>query len=140
MTAPLKPDALRSRIMASVKRCNTGPEIELRRALFSCGLRYRLRYKARLPGSPDVVFSAAKVAVFVDGCFWHACPIHGTSPKTNAEFWQSKLLRNASRDERVDRELAQMGWLPVRLWEHEVKDDLASCALKIWALVRSRER
>jgi DNA mismatch endonuclease (patch repair protein) len=67
------------------------------------------------------LFIKAKVAVFVDGCFWHGCPIHGTSPKTNPEFWAAKISRNKERDGQVDEKLEQIGWLPLRVWEHEVR-------------------
>lgn len=74
----------------------------------------------------DIVFARAKVAVFVDGCFWHACPEHGTSSKTNAEWWKAKLARNVDRDADTDRRLGDAGWTAVRVWEHEEPDDAAS--------------
>lgn len=130
---------IRSKIMAAVRQRNTEPEMVLRRALHSCGLRFRLPQRGSLPGSPDIVFRSAMVAVFVDGCFWHGCPTHGTSPKTNASFWEAKIKRNRQRDEYVDERLKAMGWQPVRLWEHEVLPDPTDAACKVWAIVRSRE-
>jgi DNA mismatch endonuclease, patch repair protein len=128
---------LRSRIMAAVQRRHTAPELRLRQALTSSGLRYRVNGRCGLPGSPDVWFPGPRVAVFVDGCFWHGCPIHGTEPKSNAAFWQAKIQRNRERDQAVDIRLEAMGWIVVRIWEHEVKSDAEAIALRIWAAVRS---
>jgi DNA mismatch endonuclease (patch repair protein) len=93
----------------------------LRRALFAEGLRYRVAYP--VPGQRrrtiDVAFTRAKVAVFVDGCFWHGCPLHGTSPKANSEWWSTKLSANRARDRDTDRVLGEMGWTVVRVWEPE---------------------
>jgi DNA mismatch endonuclease (patch repair protein) len=73
-------------------------------------------------GKPDFVFRESRVAVFVDGCFWHGCPIHGTLPHSNSEFWQRKLARNRKRDCLVDRTLRKLGWTPLRVWQHELRD------------------
>lgn len=127
---PKKPPLTRSEQMARIGSRNTGPELRLRRALWASGARYRLH--ADLPGKPDIVFMRAKVAVFVDGCFWHGCPIHGTSPKTNRAYWGPKLEENRQRDERVCRELESMGWLPLRLFNHDIGDPANEAA----ALVR----
>ena len=78
------------------------------------------RRKAPVFGKPDFVFSKIKLAVFVDGCFWHACPIHATQPKNNAEFWQAKIARNVARDRLVNRTLRAKGWRVMRIWEHEL--------------------
>lgn len=115
--------------MARVRRTDTAPELALRRALWRQGLRYRLRLP--LPGSPDIAFVGARVAVFVDGCFWHGCPQHYTAPVMNAEFWMRKLEANRSRDKWVDSQLRQLGWRPLRLWEHTIKTDLDAAALLI---------
>lgn len=117
----------RSRLMGRVRHHGTSLELILRKALWAAGLRYRLRTKERLPGSPDIVFLGAKVAVFVDGCFWHGCPAHGTHPKTNVEFWMAKITRNRERDAQVDAKLAGMGWVSIRLWEHDVRNHLEDC-------------
>ena len=137
MVLPANP--ARSRLMASVRQRDTDPETALRRALFACGLRYRLTTKPRLPGTPDIVFRGSRVAVFVDGCFWHGCPAHGSWPKSNADFWRAKIERNRERDHDVDEALTREGWLPVRVWEHEIKQDVEGCALQLWGIVRSRE-
>ena len=78
------------------------------------------RRKARLFGKPDFVFPKLKLAVFVDGCFWHGCPIHATQPKTNAKFWREKIARNQVRDALVTRTLRRVGWRVMRVWEHEL--------------------
>lgn len=117
---------------------DTAPEMELRKCLHAAGLRYRVHVKP-LPGlrrTADVVFRRARVAVFVDGCFWHSCPDHGTTPLTNAEWWVAKLSRNVERDADTDRELADAGWLVVRVWEHE---DPVVVADRVARAVRSRQ-
>lgn len=100
----------------------TLPEVRLGRELWSRGLRYR-RAKSVHVGEarvrPDFVFGAQRVAVFVDGCFWHSCPVHGSSPKTHSTYWLAKLRANLSRDERVRHALVANGWAVVEVWEHE---------------------
>jgi len=115
--------------MARVKSSGTRPERLLRSALWKRGLRYRLHEK--LPGSPDIAFVSDRLAIFVDGCFWHGCPVHYTEPRTNTAFWRAKLQRNAERDQRVDRELSAAGWRVLRIWEHEVHDDLDHVADRV---------
>jgi len=78
------------------------------------------RRGSKLPGKPDFVFPKLKLAVFVDGCFWHGCPKHGTRPKQNAKFWRDKITGNKARDRRVNRLLRKRGWTVVRIWEHEL--------------------
>lgn len=111
----------RSKLMGRVRQRGTSPELKLRQALHKQGLRFRLNAKDKLPGTPDILFIKAKIALFVDGCFWHGCPLHGTSPKTNIEFWAAKIKRNKERDGQVDEQLRILGWLPVRVWEHEIR-------------------
>src|SRR5689334_3181348 len=101
---------------------DTGPELALRRELFARGLRYRV-HRRPVPGlraQADVLFPRERVAVFVDGCFWHGCPDHGVLPKSNREFWSAKLAGNVERDRRTDRNLNESGWLVLRVWEHEL--------------------
>ncbi len=112
----------------------TTPELRLRSALWSAGLRYRLRYK--LPGKPDLVFPGARVAVFVDGCFWHGCPVHCVRPKSNQSYWGYKLDCNIERDQRVVVELAQLGWQAERLWQHEIEESLPDVVERLVALVK----
>jgi DNA mismatch endonuclease (patch repair protein) len=115
--------------MRSNTRSDTSSEKRLRSELHRLGLRFRKDFAVRVgDGRPirvDVVFLRAKVAVFVDGCFWHRCPVHGTSPKANASYWLPKLAANVERDRRVDRELGDEGWTVVRVWEHEDPSDAA---------------
>lgn len=119
---PVIPTAVRSRMMAAVKRVDTKPEISLRSSLHRRGLRFRKDFPIRLSSKsirPDVVFTRQKVAVFVDGCFWHGCPQHCRRPKTNIEFWSRKLEQNQERDRRQNEALRQAGWVVLRIWEHE---------------------
>ena len=104
--------------MKKMPRSDTAVEIALRRELHGLGLRYRVNLRG-LPGTPDIAFTRTKIAVFVDGCFWHRCPDHGVTPKSNTDWWKKKLDGNVERDGRKDRELESMGWLPVHVWEHE---------------------
>lgn len=117
----------RSRLMGRVRHQGTTPELALRKALWAAGLRYRLKTTPHLPGHPDIIFPGAKVAVFVDGCFWHGCPLHGSIPKTRTDFWKAKIARNRKRDAEVDEKLTEMGWKVVRLWEHQVCEALSQC-------------
>ncbi|RBY76304.1 very short patch repair endonuclease [Blastococcus sp. TF02-09] len=104
--------------MQRMPRRDTKPEVALRRDLHARGLRFRKGYGG-LPGRPDVAFTRVRLAVFVDGCFWHRCPIHATAPKNNAAWWAAKLDANVSRDRRQDQQLRDAGWTVIRVWEHE---------------------
>lgn len=103
-------------------RVDSKCEVALRSHLHRRGLRFRKDLLIRVEGlrvRPDVVFAKAKVAVFVDGCFWHGCPTHATTPKSNTSYWGPKLAANEARDRRVDAALASEGWRVIRIWEHE---------------------
>ena len=107
--------------MRGNRKRDTRPELLLRRAVHRFGLRYRVATRP-LPNRPwtaDLVFPSARVAVFVDGCFWHGCPEHYAEPRTNTGYWAPKIARNRERDEVVTRELCDAGWTVVRVWEHE---------------------
>lgn len=109
------------RRMHATRQRNTAAELALRSVLHRQGLRYRVDVSP-VPGirrRADVVFFKVRIAVFVDGCFWHGCPIHGTWPKANAEFWRQKIEANRRRDADTDRALSEAGWLSLRVWEHE---------------------
>lgn len=109
--------------MQAVGQKDTAPEMRLRRALWRAGLRYRVNW--RVAGvCPDISFAGPKVAVYVDGCFWHGCPRHYTAPKHNAEFWAAKLRSNRERDERHTRRLEQAGWRVLRFWACQVDQEL----------------
>lgn len=125
----------RSHCMARNRGRDTDPELVLRHALWSRGLRYRLNCK--IAGKPDLVFPRHRVALFVDGCFWHGCPEHGATPKTNVEFWSAKLARNRERDCEVATQLASENWTVVRVWEHEVRSDLERVVDYLTVRIRS---
>jgi DNA mismatch endonuclease, patch repair protein len=113
--------------MQTTRRRDTRPEILVRSAVHSRGLRYRID-RPPLPGirrRADLVFARARVAVFIDGCFWHSCPEHGTVPKNNRTWWQEKLAGNRRRDRDTDALLVESGWTVVRGWEHEDPEDVA---------------
>lgn len=128
--------ASRSETMRRVRSRDTSCELLLRSELHRRGWRYSLRKK--LPGSPDIVLVAARVAVFVDGCFWHGCPEHCRRPSSNTAYWHRKINRNMERDDRVNAELKAAGWRVVRLWEHEVRQSPARCAARVERIARSR--
>jgi DNA mismatch endonuclease, patch repair protein len=115
-------------------KTGTQPELRLRSALHARGLRFRknvLLHLADRTVRPDIVFPRQKVAVFVDGCFWHRCPDHGTSPKFNSAYWQQKLERNVMRDRQVNEALAAQGWGLIRVWEHESVDQAAERIVEV---------
>jgi DNA mismatch endonuclease (patch repair protein) len=123
--------------MRRQRRRDTRPEIALRRELHHLGVRYRVD-EAPLRDSrtrADVVFRPASVAVYVQGCFWHGCPEHMTWPSANADWWRDKIEANVARDRDTDRRLADAGWLPIRIWEHE---DPKLAAARVAEIVRSR--
>jgi DNA mismatch endonuclease (patch repair protein) len=103
-------------------RRDTGPELAVRSELHRRGLRFRKDLPLRVPGRvvrPDVAFTRARLAVFIDGCFWHRCPQHGNVPRANGDYWRPKLERNVARDRAVDAALCEAGWRVLRAWEHE---------------------
>ena len=119
----------RSRCMSRIKRRDTKPERLLRSSLWIRGLRYRVDVK--LPGRPDIVFTRARLAIFVDGCFWHGCPVHGRMPNSNKSYWKPKLLGNMQRDQDNNKKLKDAGWKVLRIWEHELKHDLDDIVKRI---------
>ena len=123
--------------MSRQRRRDTQPEVALRSELHRRGLRFRVHARP-VPGlrrEADIVFSKARVAVFVDGCFWHGCPEHRTHPQRNAEFWREKIDTNVRRDVETARVLAGHGWLAVRVWEHEA---MGTAAAEVERAVRER--
>lgn len=120
---PPPSDAAAAKRMTTQRRRDTGPEMEIRRRLHRRGYRYRV--DERLPGTrrrADLLFPRRRLAVFVDGCFWHRCPEHGSLPKANRSWWEEKLNRNVARDRDTDSQLAALGWSVVRIWAHEDPD------------------
>src|SRR4051794_9890751 len=117
----------RSENMARIRAVDTEPEIQLRCELWRRGVRYRVEY--RTPGGrADIALPARKIAIFIDGCFWHGCPEHYVRPRGPSEFWDRKLLENVTRDRRQTKGLLHAGWTPIRLWEHEVREDIETAA------------
>jgi DNA mismatch endonuclease, patch repair protein len=131
---PLNPG--RSANMRANRRKDTKPELALRRALHARGYRYRKDYRLELAGTrvrPDIAFTARRVAVFVDGCFWHCCPLHGSQPANNTWYWEPKLARNVERDRVADAALAAAGWSVVRIWEHESVESAVAAVVHVLA-------
>lgn len=124
-------------VMVANRRRDTKPELAVRRAVHALGLRYRVdvRPLPMVNRRADLVFTRSRVAVFVDGCYWHGCPDHGVTPKTNTAYWGSKIARNVARDRDTDDLLREAGWIVLRYWEHQ---DAFTAAQEIATVVRSR--
>jgi DNA mismatch endonuclease (patch repair protein) len=120
--------------MRRVRRKDTGAELMLRKALWRAGLRYR-KHPSVARSTPDVAFLGRKVAVFVDGCFWHGCPLHYVAPVNNAEFWRRRLRQNQERDARDDLRLQSAGWTVLRFWECEIVADPVAVVTRVKAAV-----
>jgi DNA mismatch endonuclease (patch repair protein) len=117
--------------MSRMRRRDTGPELALRRALHRRGIRFRV-HAANLPGRPDIVLVRPRLAIFVDGCFWHGCAEHGVTPRANRSFWAEKIAGNQLRDRRNDQALIKLGWSPMHVWEHEDPEVVATKVEFIW--------
>lgn len=120
--------------MVANKSRDTKPELRLRSELHRRGLRFRVDI-APVKGirrRADIVFTRARVAVFVDGCFWHGCPEHFIAPKSNAEYWRSKIQANVERDRDTAQKLSAVGWEVLRFWEHEGPDDAVPKIVSTW--------
>ncbi|MGR4850151.1 very short patch repair endonuclease [Streptomyces sp. LARHCF252] len=132
--------AARRRNMQAIRSRDTKPERLVRSLLHAQGLRYRVAAKP-LPGlrrTADIVFRSVKLAVFIDGCYWHGCPEHYVPPRTNSGYWSDKVARNMARDRDTDEQLKAAGWTVLRFWEHDPAED---CAINIAATVsRLRSR
>jgi DNA mismatch endonuclease (patch repair protein) len=119
----------RRRNMAANRRRDTGPERAVRSLLHRTGLRYRVDFPLIVDGRrirPDIAFTRARVAVFIDGCFWHCCPEHGSQPATNTRYWSPKLQDTVERDARHTETLSNAGWTVLRFWEHEQPEAVAA--------------
>lgn len=125
--------------MSRLGRRDTAPERAIRSELHRRGLRFRLDRPVvpHLRVRPDLVFPTQRIAIFVDGCFWHCCPDHASWPKSNADWWRDKLRANVRRDRRTDAALTAAGWLVIRVWEHEMPRDASD---RIEQAVRARRR
>ena len=119
--------------MSALKRRDNGPELAVRCLLHASGLRYRVAYP--IPGQRrrtiDIAFPRARLAVYIDGCFWHGCPAHGTSPKANRAWWAEKIAANRARDAAAATQLEGLGWTVVRFWEHEPPDEVAGAVCAV---------
>ncbi|MFD6100872.1 very short patch repair endonuclease, partial [Nocardiopsis flavescens] len=138
MSAPRPAKALNEGVRKSMRANrgrDTGPELAVRRLVHAAGLRYRVsaRPLPDLRRTADLVFTRRRIAVFIDGCFWHGCPEHHTRARTNADYWAEKVRANRERDADTDRRLARAGWTVLRIWEHERAD---AAAQRIVAAVR----
>lgn len=121
--------------MSRLRRRDTRPEVAVRRLLHALGLRYRVAYA--VPGQRrrtiDVAFTRQRVALFIDGCFWHGCPQHGTRPAANAEWWRTKIAANKARDADTSELLGEAGWVVLRFWEHEPPEVVADAVRQVVA-------
>lgn len=131
--------AVRATMRANRGR-DTGPEMQVRRLVHAAGLRYRVnaRPERDLRRTVDMLFRRTRVAVLIDGCFWHGCPEHHQAPKSNAAFWSDKIATNRGRDAQTTEFLTRRGWLVLRFWEHEIRADVGAVAARIIDEVLSR--
>jgi DNA mismatch endonuclease, patch repair protein len=130
--SPIPDNEITSKTMSSIKAINSKPEMDLRRSLWKYGIKgYRLHWK-KVPGRPDVAFPHKKVAIFVNGCFWHRCPICKPNlPKSHSEFWKIKFQKSIERDKQKNSQLKKLGWNCITLWECQIKQDINACVDKI---------
>lgn len=124
------PKETRSRIMASIRGKNTRPEVLVRKLIWAQGNRYRV-HDRRVPGTPDISNKRYKVAVFIDGCFWHGCATCYKEPRTNVSFWRAKLRANRQRRIKIKRQLKSSGWNVLEFWEHQVLSNPSQVAKKV---------
>ncbi len=138
--APRSSSPAVTRTMQGNRRRDTAPEVRLRSALHARGHRFRKDLRVVADGvavRPDVVFPRRRVAIFLDGCFWHACPEHGTQPRSNDWYWAPKLARNVERDRRQTSALERAGWRVLRVWEHEPVDQAVARAEELLLAARA---
>ena len=125
--APIPVSIVTSKVMSANKGKNTKPEMIFRKALWGIGIRgYRINWK-KVPGRPDIAFPRKKLAIFINGCFWHRCEkCNPHYPKTNTEFWLNKFSKNKDRDKRKSDELKSLGWTVITIWECDIKNSLST--------------
>ena len=129
----------RSKTMAKIKGSNSKPELLLRKALWRENIRFRI-HRRDLLGRPDIVIEKYQLAIFIDGDFWHGFDWDKRQPKTNQQFWVPKIERNIQRDQFVNQGLQSMGYVVMRFWEHEVKQDLAVCVNQIKLYIEAAKK
>lgn len=123
--------------MSRIHGKNTGPEMKIRKMLYAQGIRgYRTHFN--IPGKPDIVFTKKKIAIFIDGCFWHKCPICFQEPEIRKEFWLKKINSNVERDKKVNLQLQKEDWKVIRIWEHEVRKDPENVVKRICDLLKNQ--
>jgi DNA mismatch endonuclease (patch repair protein) len=124
----------RSELMSRIKSKNTKLESDFLKKLssvsHSAGYRYRKHY-SKLPGKPDIAFPSKKVAVFIDGCFWHSCHVHSKIPLSNVSYWREKMSKNKKQDKKINAACRKAGWKVVRIWEHEIKKSPQKAIVRI---------
>ena len=136
MTDVLSPEQ-RKLNMSRIRGKNTGPEVKLRKLLYARGIRgYRIHYN--ISGKPDLVFVKMKIAIFIDGCFWHMCPVCFQEPETRKEFWMKKIKSNVERDNKINEQLLNEGWTIIRFWEHDVRKNPEQIIGKISLLLQKK--
>lgn len=128
---------IRSRIMSRIKGKNTKPELALKKELSKKGVKYSSSYRFKeLNFRPDIVIKSKKTCIFIDGCFWHKCPKCFKMPKSNKKYWAPKINRNVQRDKEQNAYLKKNGWNVIRIWEHEIKDNLERTVKKVCSLLK----
>lgn len=133
--SPVPKSAAVRRRMQQQRRAGTAPELQIRSQLHRAGMRFRVG--ATVPGMPrrtiDIAFPKARIAVFVDGCYWHRCPVHHVNAKNNAEWWTDKMSRNVRRDQETTAHLESLGWTVLRFWEHEDPASAVETVRETWS-------
>lgn len=133
MTDVLTPEQ-RKLNMSRIRSKDTSPEKKLRQMLRERGVRgYRIHYN--LPGKPDIVFVRKKIAIFIDGCFWHKCPVCFREPATRKDFWMKKIQSNVMRDEKINTQLVEQGWHVIRIWEHQIRKEPEKVTASVISLI-----
>ncbi|SHL13555.1 very short patch repair endonuclease [Alicyclobacillus tolerans] len=125
----------RSEIMSAVRSNNTSLELRVRRELWRRGFQFRTNVKD-LPGKPDIAIKKLKLVIFIDSCFWHGCPEHVRMPKSNVEYWTTKIEKNKTTDKTITEHYQAMGWHIVRIWEHDVKSNFENTMDKLVKVIR----
>jgi DNA mismatch endonuclease, patch repair protein len=120
----------RSNNMRAIRSTGSSLESKVTKELWSKGFRFRKNVR-KLMGNPDIAMQKYKLVIFIDSCFWHSCPIHGKKPSSNEEYWVKKLQRNIDRDNEVNQYYSKLGWMVLRIWEHELKNDFEGTIVKI---------